>query len=449
MLCYNCTFTLMKIAERYFVRGNSKIIHKDYSGAIKFFDKGIQSNPEYAWAYLNRGIAKNFSQENEVKPFNLSKGYLSNVVEAEGLTHTGLVSDTGHPHATVSLTDFDNAIRINPMFAKAYFSRAMVKSGFHSRARMSADFSKPKDENLGNLDHHHHKAEKMNSWNQDYAGFMTDFDKAIEIDPGFAEAYYVRGLAKNFSHYHSDTVDDLTKVKEIELNLTGALIMHGLSIDNQVKDYGGAISDFDKAIEINPEFADAYYCRGLVKNHLKNPLTRIISTDQSGEINSESSLISEEDDRKTESSSKDYEEIIADFDRAIKINPRHAKAYCSRGLAKIFSQDLCEVMSVLAVNNETGSAGPENRPKRKFDKIYKLSNYAGAIADFDSAIKINPRFANAYFLRGIIKVYCHDHRGAKADFDKAIELDHSFAEVFDKSGFSKSLLRPKERGYLN
>ena len=36
------------------------------------------------------------------------------------------------------------------------------------------------------------------------------------------------------------------------------------------EDYQGAIADYNKAIELNPKFAYAYYTRGNAKYHLKN-----------------------------------------------------------------------------------------------------------------------------------------------------------------------------------
>ena len=55
----------MKVAQHYFNRGKKKISYKDYAGAIVYFDKGIEINPNFAWAYLNRGIAKNFNQDHD------------------------------------------------------------------------------------------------------------------------------------------------------------------------------------------------------------------------------------------------------------------------------------------------------------------------------------------------------------------------------------------------
>ena len=67
----------------------------------------------------------------------------------------------------------------------------------------------------------------------DNYGAISDYTKAIEIDPNDAEAYYNRGNAKS-----------------------------------DLKDYYGAISDFTKAIEIDPKDKSAYKNRGVAKEEI-------------------------------------------------------------------------------------------------------------------------------------------------------------------------------------
>ena len=59
-----------------------------------------------------------------------------------------------------------------------------------------------------------------------------------------------------------------------------------------------AIEDFDEAIRLNPEDADAYYNRGVAYGDLGQ-----------------------------------YEREIQDYDEAIRLNPEYAKAYYNRGVA--------------------------------------------------------------------------------------------------------------------
>lgn len=62
-------------------------------------------------------------------------------------------------------------------------------------------------------------------------------------------------------------------------------------------DYQGAIADYDQAIKLNPDDADAYNNRGLARSALGNK-----------------------------------QGAIADYDQAIKLNPDYAPAFYNRGL---------------------------------------------------------------------------------------------------------------------
>jgi len=56
---------------------------------------------------------------------------------------------------------------------------------------------------------------------------------------------------------------------------------------------------------------------------------------------------------------------------------------------------------------------------------YLCSDFKGAIADYNKAIKLEPKFAIAYANRGTAKEYLGDIKGALADYEKAIQLDPS------------------------
>ena len=55
----------------------------------------------------------------------------------------------------------------------------------------------------------------------------------------------------------------------LEPNNAGAYNNRGISKSN-LKDYNGAISDFNKAIELDPDYASAYNNRGSTKDDLKD-----------------------------------------------------------------------------------------------------------------------------------------------------------------------------------
>jgi len=82
-----------------------------------------------------------------------------------------------------------------------------------------------------------------------------------------AEEYFNRGNDKAEANDHYGAISDFNKAIELNPNLALAYNNRGLSKDN-LKDYNGAISDYTKAIEINPNYAKAYNNRSVSKELL-------------------------------------------------------------------------------------------------------------------------------------------------------------------------------------
>ena len=68
---------------------------------------------------------------------------------------------------------------------------------------------------------------------------------------------------------------------------------------------------------------------------------------------------------------------------------------------------------------------------------YYLGDYKGAIADYDSAIRLNPDDTDAYNNRGIAKSDLGQHFAAIADFDSAIRLNPDYAYAYLNRGMAK------------
>jgi lipoprotein NlpI len=92
---------------------------------------------------------------------------------------------------------------------------------------------------------------------------------------------------------------------------------------------------------------------------------------------------------------RDFDGAIADFTKAIELNPQDAKAYRNRGFLKADRGDL-----------------------------------DGAMMDYNKAIELNPQFALAYFSRGFLHYNQREYAGALVDFRKFCELDTTNAQNY-------------------
>ena len=99
--------------------------------------------------------------------------------------------------------------------------------------------------------------------NNDFAGAVADFTKAIELNGQNLEfCYYFRGIAL----YRLGKLDDAL----VDLSKAISLKQHPRFYDDrgnllaQKGDFSGALVDLNKALEISPQYAKAYGDRGIV-----------------------------------------------------------------------------------------------------------------------------------------------------------------------------------------
>ena len=127
-----------------------------------------------------------------------------------------------------------------------------------------------------------------------------------------------------------------------------------------------ALSAYDKAIVLNPDFWEAFYNRGIVRYDFKQYAEAMADFNKVIELNH--NVASAYHNRGIlKSELKDCEGAIADFNEAIILKPDHVEVYNNRGIAKS-----------------------------------KLGERESAINDFAKAIELNPNHADAYYNRGYV-----------------------------------------------
>jgi tetratricopeptide (TPR) repeat protein len=99
---------------------------------------------------------------------------------------------------------------------------------------------------------------------------------------------------------------------------------------------------------------------------------------------------------------RDYDRALADFNEAIRLDPKLAAAYYRRG-------------------NIYGN-------KRDYDR---------AIVEYSKAIQLDPKLADAYYKRGMVFGAKGDHDRAIADYSEVIRLDPEDADTYYKRGMAK------------
>ena len=99
----------------------------------------------------------------------------------------------------------------------------------------------------------------------DFYGAISDYSKAIKINPRYSKAYNNRGSSKSALKDNDGAIADYSKAIEINPNDEQAYFNRGNVKNTFLNDNDGAIADYSKAIEINPNNGIAYKNRGVTK----------------------------------------------------------------------------------------------------------------------------------------------------------------------------------------
>src|SRR4029453_9697806 len=132
----------------------------------------------------------------------------------------------------------------------------------------------------------------------------------------------------------------------------------------------------------------------------------------------------------------DYERAITDLSRAIELSPNTADYYNDRGLAKLRKQDndgaLADFTRAIELDPKSALAYRNRAVARNIKK-----DADGALADYNRAIELDPKNASAFNNRGNIKKAKGDLDGAIADFTSAIGLNDKLAIAYKNRGDAK------------
>ena len=130
-----------------------------------------------------------------------------------------------------------------------------------------------------------------------------------------------------------------------------------------------------------------------------------------------------------------YSEAIANFTKAIELNPDYAEAYYARGHVYgkqgEYDQSIANLTKAIELNPD-------------YAQVYYFRGltYSGqgehdqAIQDFTKAIELNPKLAEAYYFRGLTYSGQDEHDLAIQDSTKAIELESDYAEAYAIRGLA-------------
>ena len=262
-----------------------------------------------------------------------------------------------------------------------------------------------------------------------HAEAIDAFDKTVELNPEFAAAYGICGLAKlhlgqfeevkenaeEAQHYYHEAVADFNTANKLDAEeglgqddrilgyaktkLGESEVAKG-NVEQALNYYNEAIADFNKAIKLNSEYAGAYSNRGYTKTKLAQSAASQGDQEQAQEYYC--AAIDDCTEALRLNSAEYAEDSLMRHYAKLLLEPEDTDTYRNRGDAKFYFGKL-----------ETDQGNMEQTE----------SHYRDAIEDYTETINLKPDCALAYYSRSLVKQALGLQEEARVDYEKARELN--------------------------
>jgi len=295
----------------------------------------------------------------------------------------------------VALQMLDKSIEMDGTFCEPYLLKARIQHEKHdypaTENTLKSYLSKGGTRALDTV---YFLFAKMYSETSKVAEEKAALNKCLELNSGYGEAYYTRGIINFEQGDFEASLADMTSAIDNGVN-TAAVYNDRGSCHRMLGNMKDALVDYTKAIEREPKAM--YYCNRA----------------------SIYSKLGQDDD------------AINDYTQAIIADSKYYKAYNGRGVAKAHQGKYDDAINdfTLCLDMEPSyTSALSNRGIA----YYKIHEFAKSVDDFDAAIRAEPHNGNTYMYRGNVKEMMRDKQGALEDWKKASSLGIKTADKYFK-----------------
>ena len=443
-------------AEKYYKLGKEYYNNCDYQSAVEAYKKCVETDPVlYLSVLLDLG-----DSYLELRKYTAALESYAMYIEYGGEKFDRYFNraycNYNMCKLDEALHDYTKVIKTENNAYGAYNNRGLIYKDKGELGLAIDDFTKAIDIK-GDALHYSNRAECYMSL-EEYNKAVSDYTKAIKLEPNNKEFYSKRATCyeylDNFDNAYSDYTELIKFDKKHYVDRAGfcyefkrydlAIKDYSIEIkhnynnfDNEdlseccysmradcyeeLDKYEEAIEDYNKAIELNPDWWDLYSNRADCYKKHEQYEEALEDYSKAIELSPDLSLLYR-DRADCYKELEQYEEAISGYSEAIKIKPDSDYSYQKRGQCyqklEQYSKAIKDFTKAIEIDSDW-----YGYYRDRADCYKELEKYEEAISDYSKTIKLKPDSDYSYQKRGQCYQKLKEYNKAIKDFTKAIEID--------------------------
>ena len=130
----------------------------------------------------------------------------------------------------------------------------------------------------------------------------------------------------------------------------------------------------------------------------------------------------------TQSMLKNFPEALQNFNEVVELDPKFTVAYMARAYVKF---------AKMIADEKAARDNNDGKPTDKtMERHMAMASLQDILADYDTALKLNPRLVFAWFNKGNIYYSVGDHTSAMQCFTEALNIDPEFGQAYFNRGLA-------------
>ena len=384
-------------ARDFFIAGTAKYRCNACRPAIEDFTKALLLEPEYANAFLGRGLSHLCLKQYEEAVQDIKRAQILNDKEPLFVHGMGRVMQE-RGDLKGALIEFTKATELDRHCWQAWYSKGEVLVSMNQNLAAEIDLNEAlsQNPNCGVC------------WLEKGKGMLNDdkfedaikfFTKALDKISNYAEIWFLRGKSYVGLNRYSESIQDFTRAIEIEPENSNYRVQRAKSqyFSGQVVN---AMDDLNQSIRLDRKNGEAWLYKGKVTKAIGYP-----------------------------------EKAISFYSHSIRVNPKMYQAYVERGETYLA---LLKPEKGLPDLNEAINLNPTDMPLRirTGNILYGTRDFTAALAEFKYVLKKYPENMEALLGEGMSLMQLNRKPEACQSLKKAASLGNERAAGEVKSNCS-------------